>query len=298
MPSGRGRVCVRPALLSSHLSSITGGTEPADAPRAAPATGRTLPSAVPADGARTDPLGVLPSDLASLVLGFIPLRPRMLSVSLVSKRWRTAVLRSVRTFRPWRRLYSATSDQPRAPLTSAELEGTLRLFPSLTDLALGSLLDLGGATLRLPTTLRTLRFCYGTEFQLAPPLPSALTSLETLSSSRWEAIATAALLAASATSLASLGLHKLGPELTPLLECTHFPSLTSVTLACNVADPLAMSAVRDRLTHTYTFTYSFTHSQALILTSLDLALPQCACITATQPHTAQLFSPPPCHPVD
>lgn len=215
VPSGCGRVC-GPPCCHHKLSGLTGGTEPADAPRAAPPARRASPSAVPA-GARTDPLGVLPSDLASLVLGFIPLRPRMLSVSLVSKRWRAAVLRSVRTFRPWKQLYSATWHQPKPPLTSADLEGTLRLFPSLTDLVLCAYQGLGGATLRLSTTLRTISLCYGAEFQLAPPLPSALTSLEALSCFRWEAVATAALLAASATSLASLhlsGLHDLGPELT------------------------------------------------------------------------------------
>lgn len=91
----------------------------------------------------TAPFASLPLDLVSLILGLAPPRPRRKALSLVCKRWRAAVLRSL----------SCLSLSQHCPPGIDVGDVLLRQLPRLTEL---SVLHLPPHTVTLPTTVTKL----------------------------------------------------------------------------------------------------------------------------------------------
>lgn len=105
------------------------------------------------------PINLLPLDMLTVIFAYTPMRPVLLSVSLVCRRWRTAALRSVTSIRV------RGGGERRPPLS---------LFPSLTELKFSCNFR---EAIRLPLTIRRLALREATkpsddgEISFPAPLP-------------------------------------------------------------------------------------------------------------------------------
>lgn len=161
------------------------------------------------------PVASLPSDLLVYVFAFSPLRPRLLVLSLVCKRWRHLLLNSITALPPicW---------------ATANLAPALGLFPRLTSL---SLTALGRIDHPLPGRLRHL--CMRRIASLSHTALvelTALTSLELADCAigRREFVA---LFDPVRTALTSLSLNVFASANAPYLHATHFPRLVDLEIS-------------------------------------------------------------------
>lgn len=130
----------------------------------------------PAPESNASPLLYLPSDILALVFAWLPVRPRLHTISLVCKRWRGIVVRTLQHLAiglPRRDPYVFQSYALSVECRFAE---ALARFPSLTSLRLN--FPTNETALHLPTQLRSLdvdrSFVYKKKtLALLPPLPAS-----------------------------------------------------------------------------------------------------------------------------
>lgn len=167
-------------------------------------------------------LDVLPLDVLGLILDFIPRCPRLRSVSRVSKRWRSAVMRTI----------------THAQLRPDTMQEMLALLPCLTSAEVSW--DQQPSTLALPTRLRRLSF-----FHVGSGVLDVVSSIPPLEDlvfrQHGHGNLLRACIGASLTSLTSLTLeHSMYTShlwLTTLATTPRMPALTLLRLsACHASN--------------------------------------------------------------
>lgn len=160
-------------------------------------------------------LTALPSDMLAYLFAFVPLRPRLLVLSAVCKRWRYIVFTSLSALPPLR-------------WAKANLAPALGLFSRLTSLSLTALARIDHP---LPGRLRHLCMRRVAALSLTALVElTGLTSLELADCAigRREFMA---LLDPLRTSLTSLSLNVFAAGNAAYLHATHFPRLADLELS-------------------------------------------------------------------